>query len=331
VKNKKFQFEQAIIIPLILFKFFFVSFLVLSKSSSFNEAFQVHKMVTTISVLITVKNAERDIACCIRSLLNQSIKNFEIIIVDDLSSDRTKEAIEKFKDPRIKYYRNEKWLGLAASRNKCLKLATGKYVFFTDADCVASRNWIEEGLCCLEKTGCVGIEGRTYYVSEDYEPTRSDDVIENKDGGQFQTCNIAYSKEILDSIGGFYERLTYLEDRDLAFRVKQFGRILFNSNMIIYHQKKILSWKGLVNKAKNVTNRVLLYKRLNDRTFLLGRILYPMSIVAILFPPLILQSFLIKKYKTREDFRLFPFIYIYILYERLIFWDMCVKERVFLL
>jgi glycosyltransferase involved in cell wall biosynthesis len=288
-------------------------------------------MRNNVSVLLTIRNAEKYIELCLRSLLNQTYNNFNIIIVDDLSNDKTKEIIEKFKDQRIVYLRNEKLLGLSASRNKCLEHATGDYVFFTDGDCIVSENWIAEGIEKLKTSACVGVEGKTYYVSKEYKATRSDDVVENINGGQYPTCNMAYLKKALNTLGGFDVRYFYMEDRDLALRVKRTGKILFNPKMIVYHQKKTLTWREFMRKARIIRNRVLMYKKLNDKTFFIWRIIFPINFIAIFFPPLIMHSFFSKRYKTKEDFALFPFIYIGLIYERLNFWDMCAREKIFLI
>lgn len=288
-------------------------------------------MGTTVSVLLTIRNAEKHVGSCLTSLLDQTFSDFEIVMIDDVSSDKTKEIIEKFEDQRIRYFRNKRWLGLSASRNECLKHATGDYVFFTNGDCLVSKNWIEEGLKYLRTSNCIGVEGKTYYVSNEYNPTRSDDVVENITGGQYPTCNMAYVKSVLDDIGGFDEKYTYMEDRDLALRAKRIGKIRFNPNMIVCHQKRTLTSREFVRKAKTIRNRVLIYKKLHDKSFFTWRIYYPMNLVAILFPPLIIHSLLSRKYKTKEDFALFPFIYISLIYERLSFWDMCARERIFLI
>jgi len=288
-------------------------------------------MATRISALLTIRNAEKQIGPCLTSLLDQTASDFEIVIVDDVSSDKTREIIEKFDDRRIRYFRNNKWLGLAASRNKCLNHATGEYIFFTDGDCLVSKNWIEEGLNFLRTSDYVGVEGKTFYVSKDYESTRSDDVVENLTGGEYPTCNMAYSKHVLDEIGGFDERFTYMEDRDLAFRAKRLGRIGFNPNMTVFHQKKTLTWREVVRKTKIIRNRVLIYKKFHDKTFFVWRIWYPMNLVGIFFPPLILHDFFSRRYKTKEDFALFPFTYVNMVYERLNLWYMCAREKVFLI
>jgi GT2 family glycosyltransferase len=289
------------------------------------------EMGTNVSVLITVRNVEQYIAHCLTSLLDQTFNDFEIIVFDDVSDDNTKEIIEKFSDKRIRYFRNKNWLGLSQSRNECLKHANGDYVFFTDGDCAVSKNWIEEGLKYLKTANCIGVEGKTYYVSKEYKPTRSDDVVENKKGGQFMTCNIAYKKNALEKIGGFDERFTYLEDRDLALRAIRQGKIPFNPQMIVYHQKKTLKPKQFVQTGKILRNRVLLYKKFRDKPLFVWRIAYPKDLLAIIFPLLIFTSLFRNVYKSKDDFALFPFIYVRLIYERLEFWDMCARERVFLI
>ena len=288
-------------------------------------------MGTNVSILLTIRNAEKYIGFCLPSILNQTFSNFEIVIIDDVSQDKTREIIEKFEDHRIKYFRNKKRLGLSASRNECLKYATGDFVFFTDGDCIVSKKWVEEALNYLRTSDCIGLEGRTYYVSNEYKPTRADDVVENINGGQYPTCNMVYLKSLLVEIGGFDEKYTYMEDRDLALRARKLGKICFNPKMIVYHQKKTLTWRQFVRKAEIVRNRVLIYKKLHDKTLFAWRIWNPNNLLAILFPPLIISSFLSWRYKTKEDFALFPFSYIRLIYERLLFWDACAREKVFLI
>ncbi len=285
------------------------------------------------SVLVCVKNMDKYIGGCITALLNQSFSDFEVIIIDDLSSDNTQKIIESFDDARIRYFRNAELLGLSGSRNQSFKYAKSKYLFFTDADCKVSKTWLKEGLRYFKISGVVGVEGKTVYVSEEYKPTRSDCLMQNKVGGEFLTCNIAYTKEVLERIGGFDKDFTYMEDRDLALRAIKCGKIFFNNRMIVYHQKKNFSKKQFLLSGKRLQNRVLLYKKYKDRppNLFLGKIVYPLDLVKILFPPLLFGSLIRNKYQTSEDFRIFPFLYLRLVYERLSFWNMCARERVFLI
>jgi len=289
-------------------------------------------MEPSVSIVMTVRNVEKYIANCIMSILDQTFNDFEIVIIDEIGNDNTKNIIEKFDDKRIKYFKNTKWLGLSKSRNRGLEYANGDYIFFTDGDCIVSKNWIEEGLKYLKDPNCVGVEGKIYYVNDDYEPSFSDHVTENRNGGHFMTANLAYKKSIIERVGGFDERYTYLEDRDLALRAMKFGRIDFNPEMIVYHTKDTLRPMQFVQAGKRIRNWVLLYKKFGEKTpRSLWRIARPLNLMAIIFPPLIFASFFRNRYKSREDFVLFPFIYLKLIHERLNLWDMCIKERVFLI
>jgi GT2 family glycosyltransferase len=284
-----------------------------------------------VTIAIAVHKSEKYISACIRSLLAQTIKGFEILIVEDPPFDRTKRIIDTIEDQRIRYFGNQKKLGISRSRNECVRRARGKYIFFTDGDCVVSDDWVEAGLKCFLRPECIGVEGKTYYVSERYEPTYSDRVIENLYGGKFMTCNIAYKRDTIEEIGGFDERYTYFEDRDIALRAMKRGKICFNSKMLVYHRKNTLTPMQFVKQAWRTGNRVLLYKKFGERAFLTWRIVCPLNLMATIFPPLTLGSLFRNKYKSKEDFRLIPFNYLRLVYERLGIWNMCAKERVFLI
>lgn len=86
------------------------------------------------SVIIPVYNKQPHISRSIGSVLHQSYKNFELIVVDDGSSDGSLEEIKKFKDNRIKLVFNEKPTGPSAARNKGIKQAKGEWISFLDAD-----------------------------------------------------------------------------------------------------------------------------------------------------------------------------------------------------
>lgn len=303
---------------------------VLGKADTeFKIFLECQKMERCVSVVMTVRNVENSIYDCMRSILDQTFDDFEIVIIDDLSTDRTRMIIEKFQDKRIRYYCNTQWLGLSKSRNKGVQQASGEYLFFTDGDCIASRNWIEQGLKYLKNPGYLGVEGRIFYVSKDYEPVFSDNVVETEHSGTFATANIAYKKSIIKMLQGFDERLTWFEDRDLALRVLKYGKIGFNSDMVVYHQRTIVTPEKLIKSAPFAKNRIFLFKKFAEKKFMFGRVLFPFNLAKIFFPPLILSSLFFKKFRTSDDYRLLPFMYIFVIYERLQLWKECAKERVF--
>jgi len=89
---------------------------------------------STVSVIIPTYNRAHLIRKAIQSVLNQTYRNFEVIIVDDGSTDNTAKVVESFKDKRIKYLRHEKNQGAPAARNTGIEIAKGQYIGFLDSD-----------------------------------------------------------------------------------------------------------------------------------------------------------------------------------------------------
>lgn len=284
----------------------------------------------SVSVLICVKNCEKHIKDCINSILQQSFTDFELILVDDLSNDGTISIIKDFKDKRIRYYRNQQWLGISKSRNVCLKHAKGEFLFFTDGDCIVSKDWIEQGLQYLKDENCAGVEGKTYYVSKNYEPTFADHVCESQ-VGDFMTGNIAYKRNIVKKVGWFDEKYSCHEDRDFGLRVLQFGDIKFNQKMLVFVQRQVLTPKQYLNRSNAIKNRVYLFKRFHDTRCIAWRVVDPVSLGTILFPPLVFTSLLTYKFRSPDDFKLVPFKYLHLLSARLQLWKESAKERVLLI
>lgn len=87
-----------------------------------------------VSVIMPSYNKAGYITESINSILSQTWEDFELIIIDDCSTDNSVEVIKTAKDPRIRFYRNSENIGIAANRNKGLELAQGEYIALLDAD-----------------------------------------------------------------------------------------------------------------------------------------------------------------------------------------------------
>ncbi len=96
-----------------------------------------------VSIVMPSYNCERYIGASIKSVISQSYNRWELLIVDDCSSDQTTDAIKKFNDPRIKLFINDHNSGAAVSRNKALMHANGKWIAFLDADDVWTPKKLE--------------------------------------------------------------------------------------------------------------------------------------------------------------------------------------------
>lgn len=285
-----------------------------------------------VSIAICAYNEQEYIAGCLSALLKQTITDFEIVIVNDNSTDNTAEIIGSFHDERIRCYKNDFRLGYAKSKNKSLGHCDGDYVFLTDADCTVAKDWIEEGLKVLEGSALAGVEGRIFLVSEDYQPTYSDYVVGSSGPGQYSGPNVAYRRSVVQSVGGFDEKYTYFNDRSLGLKVlRSGGKIGFNERMMAFHPPLRPSIKEFVKTANRVADKVGLFKEFRDRRDVLWRIVYPKNLIAVLFPPCVLLIVFLRKFRKWDDFKLIPFIYPRLVYERFCLWRQCIRERVFLI
>ena len=105
-----------------------------------------------LSIIVPVYNVEKYIERCIKSILNQSFTNFELILVDDGSPDNCGKICDEYKkkDSRIKVI-HKKNGGLSDARNAGLNIATGKYIGFVDSDDIIHPQMYEKLFNCINK------------------------------------------------------------------------------------------------------------------------------------------------------------------------------------
>lgn len=95
-----------------------------------------------ISIIVPIYNAEKYITKCVDSILNQTKKELEIILINDGSTDKTEEIIKNYQDKRIKYFKNKNQ-GIGKTRNFGIEKAKGKYIMFLDSDDYLEKNACE--------------------------------------------------------------------------------------------------------------------------------------------------------------------------------------------
>lgn len=105
-----------------------------------------------VSIIMPSYNTDKFIAKSINSVLNQTYKNWELIIVDDCSTDKTDEVVYSFlQDSRIHYFKNDKNSGAAVTRNRAIREAKGKYIAFLDSDDLWDPNKLEKQIAFMQK------------------------------------------------------------------------------------------------------------------------------------------------------------------------------------
>jgi glycosyltransferase involved in cell wall biosynthesis len=184
-----------------------------------------------VSVLMIAYNAENFISEAIESILNQTFSDFEFIILDDHSTDNSYEVINEYakKDNRILVLHNEKNLGIAESRTKCIKYAKGKYIAIADADDISFPTRFEKQLEYLEKHKDCGVVGSfiELFNSETgkiigFRKYHEDDVRLRKRIFIYSPIAQPASmirKEVFDDIGFYNPEYPPVEDLDIWFRL----------------------------------------------------------------------------------------------------------------
>lgn len=182
-----------------------------------------------VSVIMPAYNAEKYISEAIESILNQTFKDFEFIILDDASTDNTGEIIREYadKDQRIVSVKNEKNLYIAGNRNKGISLARGKYIVWQDADDISKSHRIYELVKKMESDKNVGICGS--YIGLFNEKGIQDVRTYPSSDFKIRSAIFKFSpvaqpaaivrKAVLDDVGCFDPDYPPAEDLELSFRI----------------------------------------------------------------------------------------------------------------
>ncbi len=195
-----------------------------------------------VSIILPTYNRTQVIKRAINSVLNQSYSNFELIIIDDGSTDNTAEVIKSFNDERIQFIRNDNNRGQAIARNIGLKRAKGSYIAFLDSDDVWHKDYLEKQIETLsnmpDEYGLVYCKCRRLNNSKItfLPPTliKEEDIKEQLIKENFTTLQaILLKRGCLEKCGYLDERMTALEDWDFFIRLSDICRFKYNDEVLV--------------------------------------------------------------------------------------------------
>ena len=199
-----------------------------------------------VSVVVCAYNAERTMEACLASLEHLNYPDYEVVVVNDGSKDRTLEISERFGYCRIISQPN---MGLSVARNVGAEAATGEIVAYTDSDCVADPDWLIYLVAKMEDSELVACGGPNFPPPEGSlvpaavavspgGPTHvllSDDVAEHIAG-----CNMAFRRDVLLRLGGFdpvYRAAG--DDVDICWRLQDAGHTIgFSPVAVVWHFRR---------------------------------------------------------------------------------------------
>ena len=197
-----------------------------------------------VTIYIAAYNAERTIVQCINSILNQTIKFNEIIIIDDHSSDNTVNLVNNFKN--IKLIKNQSNKGLSYCRNLAFKKSQNDIIASIDSDVVLENNWLEIMLQMIKKNDLTLYGGKMVekYTNNIFNNWRAKYYSQNWGLNDLDNppfifgCNSIQKKDVWRKVGGYNENLmTNGEDVDYSNKVKMIDEfsLFYSSKAISYH------------------------------------------------------------------------------------------------
>jgi glycosyltransferase involved in cell wall biosynthesis len=203
-----------------------------------------------VSVIIPCYNLSRFLGEAIESVLNQSYRNCEIIVVDDGSIDDTASVATQYPSVNLVRQSNR---GFSAARNAGIERSSGDLLVFLDADDRLLPNAIEDGVECLEHNPhCAFVYGRYRLIKEDGSPL-SAQIRLARDGDYLEMlrfnyigmlATVMYRRAVLEAVKGFDTSVAACEDYDLYLRITRLHSIISQGNVVAeyrQHQSNISS------------------------------------------------------------------------------------------
>lgn len=193
-----------------------------------------------ISVIIPLYNKEKYIKETIQSVLNQTYKNFELIIVNDGSTDGSLKIVDSILDERIKVIRIENG-GVSNARNTGIKNAKFEWIALLDADDEWETIYLENAFDLIQSYNITDVVATNYYLKNQ---TGKKTALKIKKGflnSYFNnpcitSSSVIINKRIFNEIGIFNEILKYGEDQHLWFRIASKYKIYFNDNPLVNYR-----------------------------------------------------------------------------------------------
>ena len=243
-----------------------------------------HTTWPLVSVVVLNYNGKDILEKCLDSVLNIDYENFEVIVVDNASTDGSQEIAKMFaaRDSRVRLMQNSQNLGFVVGQNIGAKAAKGKYIGLFNSDLEVSQNALREAVKYLEADDKVGlIEGKTLlhgkwltYPGKRINPIAGGsfrDLFPNEDKGQFDYVHEIFSpggcapivrKSLVDEIGLFDPVLWIFNDvEDLSWRIHLRGyKVLFVPSIVINHLARL----GVVWYPKEVNLKLSFHSTKNS-------------------------------------------------------------------
>ena len=225
-----------------------------------------------ISVVMSVYNGEKHLREAVDSILNQTFTDFEFIIINDGSTDKTKKILESFSDPRIRLFHQEN-IGLTKSLNIGLKNSKGDFIARMDADDISHPDRFYEQVAYLEQNHAIGLLGTQYAVIDDNgkdfgtvrNPIKNSEI---KDIllviNTFCHGAVMFRKELLHIVGYYREKFLCAQDYDLWLRFAEHTEVS-NLDSVLYKLRRSINSITRKKTSQQLANHLLTIELAKER------------------------------------------------------------------
>lgn len=205
-----------------------------------------------VSVCIPAYNGEKYIEKAIESVLRQSYTNFELVIIDDASKDKTKEIVNSFSDKRIRFIKNEINIGMVENWNRCLDNAIGEYILLLGNDDFIAENCLEKKVNAFDINDEICLVFSSSYIVNETDkivmrkrPFHSEQLFDGKDLGRRsfirknlygEPSNVLFKREVSKKVGCFDNRICYSTDWDYWMKLCLLGKAYYIDEYLMYYR-----------------------------------------------------------------------------------------------
>ena len=224
-----------------------------------------------VTVLMPVYNGEHFLNEAIKSILNQSLQDFEFLIINDGSTDNSEAIIKTFDDPRIRYISkiNE---GLSKTLNYGVKIAKYEYVARMDCDDIATQDRLKIQLDFMIKNpkfvlvggSAVEINEEGEYIGDRIAEVNEDKIREKLPFTSFIHPTVMFRRDVALQTDGYPEQINKGEDAVFFFRMSKKGRIINLSKIILKYRVSRFSLSPRDKKSQKIINECVLFYAKNN-------------------------------------------------------------------
>lgn len=220
----------------------------------------ITKETPTVSIILPVYNGERYLKYAVDSILDQTYSNFELIIINDGSSDGSKQLIDNYvnQDERIVAIHQEN-IGLVATLNKAVEISKGIYIARMDADDISLPRRLETQVTLMQNTPGAVLCASCFDVINEYNefvrlsvaPAYNDDLKRSMHlYNPIAHGSVMYKKEAFLQVGGYSDTVGPTEDYDLWIRLSNIGQF-------VYSERSLFRWRMNPEGITHSNNHVM--------------------------------------------------------------------------